>query len=315
MTPLVSILIPAYNAESWIAETLSSALAQTHSAIEIIVVNDGSNDDTLTQARAFVHRGVRIATQSNAGASSARNHALRLARGEFIQFLDADDLLAPDKIVRQLAVLGNSPPLALATGCWGRFTNDPLTAEWPQEAVYNARTGIEFLQIHYETSSMMQPGAWLAPRPLLDLAGPWNESLSLNDDGEYFARVMLQSSSLLHVSSARCYYRTNHAMSLSRRRDQRALTSLYNSVRLSVGHLLAADSSERSRAAAVRAWRGLAYELYPDAISLARSARSSAASLGGPDTPLGGPDWVTAIARVFGWSLARRFQFIRNRYQ
>ena len=73
------------------------------------------------------------------------------------------------------------------------------------EAVYAARTGVEFLQLHYETGSMMQPGAWLAPRALLDRAGPWDETLSLNDDGEYFARVMLAASTFRFVPTARCY--------------------------------------------------------------------------------------------------------------
>src|SRR4051812_14036077 len=91
--PLVSILIPCRNAEPWLAATLESALAQTHPATEIILVDDGSTDGSLELAHSFAARGVRIATQANAGASAARNHAFRESRGEFIQFLDADDLI------------------------------------------------------------------------------------------------------------------------------------------------------------------------------------------------------------------------------
>ena len=317
MPPLVSILVPAYNAARWIDATLASAAEQTWPGVETIVVDDGSRDETPALARAFAARHpeleLRIVSQPNAGASAARNHALRLARGDFIQFLDADDLLAPDKIALQIDALRAAPPLALASGTWGRFESDPAATRWADEAVARARSGVEFLQIHYETASMMQPGAWLAPRTLLDLAGPWDETLSLNDDGEYFARVILRASALVPVPAARCHYRSGLAPSLSRRRDARALVSLHRSVDLTTAHLLTADDSTRSRAAAVRAWRTLAFELLPDAPTLARAARAAATTLGGPATPLGGPAWVAGLARFLGWPLARRLHLLRDR--
>ncbi len=103
--PLVSILIPAYNAQDWIADTLRSAIAQTWDPKEIIVVDDGSTDQTLTLARKFESAAVCVVGQKNQGAASARNTALSHCRGDYIQWLDADDLLAPDKIARQMAVL------------------------------------------------------------------------------------------------------------------------------------------------------------------------------------------------------------------
>ncbi len=99
--PLVSVLIPAYNAQEWIADTIRSALSQTWSRIEIIVVDDGSRDQTLSIAQQFETLGVLVISQKNQGASAARNHAFALSHGDYIQWLDADDLLAPDKIARQ----------------------------------------------------------------------------------------------------------------------------------------------------------------------------------------------------------------------
>ncbi len=96
MKPLVSILIPCYNAEAWLAQTLESALAQTWSPTEIIVVDDGSKDRSLEIAKAFEPRGVKVISQHNQGASAARNRAFQESQGDFIQYLDADDLLAPD---------------------------------------------------------------------------------------------------------------------------------------------------------------------------------------------------------------------------
>ena len=89
MKPLVSILIPAYNAQKWIADTLRSALDQTWESKEIIVVDDGSTDRTLEVARRFEAQGVRVFAQENQGAAAARNKAFSLSRGEYIQWLDA----------------------------------------------------------------------------------------------------------------------------------------------------------------------------------------------------------------------------------
>ncbi|MEZ5326111.1 MAG: glycosyltransferase family A protein [Verrucomicrobiales bacterium] len=102
--PLVSILIPCYNSEDYIAEAIESALAQTYPAVEVIVVDDGSNDDS-TEVLASYGDRIRWKSIPNGGACAARNEALKMAKGDFIQFLDADDLLMPDKIARQLPLL------------------------------------------------------------------------------------------------------------------------------------------------------------------------------------------------------------------
>src|SRR2546426_7644091 len=100
MKPLVSILIPAFNAEQYIGEAIESAEGQTWQRKEIIVVDDGSTDQTLSVARRFASKAVTVITQPNEGASSARNKAFSVCQGDYIQWLDADDLLAPDKISR-----------------------------------------------------------------------------------------------------------------------------------------------------------------------------------------------------------------------
>lgn len=104
---LVSVVIPAYNAQATIADTLRSVQAQTHRALEIIVVNDGSTDATVAIAQEFAERDPRIIvlSQANGGVAVARNHGWKTAWSDLIAFVDADDLWAPDKIARQLAVL------------------------------------------------------------------------------------------------------------------------------------------------------------------------------------------------------------------
>src|SRR5262245_39149392 len=102
MPPLVSILIPCYNAAPWLAAALESVLAQTWRPIETIVVNDGSKDDSLRIAKSFESRGVRVIDTPNRGQSAAFNAALALATGDFYMFFDADDELAAEKVERQM---------------------------------------------------------------------------------------------------------------------------------------------------------------------------------------------------------------------
>jgi glycosyltransferase involved in cell wall biosynthesis len=121
MRTLVSILIPCYNSANWISETLASALAQTWQNKEIIVVDDGSTDNSLAVAKSFESPIVKVISQENRGASAARNRALQESQGDFIQYLDADDLLAPDKIERQVQRLADGNSDCVAAGEWARF--------------------------------------------------------------------------------------------------------------------------------------------------------------------------------------------------
>src|SRR5271168_1727479 len=104
MKPLVSILIPAYNAEAWISDSLRSAIAQTWERKEIIVVDDGSKDRTLSVARQFESSQVKVVTQQNQGAAATRNNAFALSEGDYVQWLDADDLMSPEKTAKQMEV-------------------------------------------------------------------------------------------------------------------------------------------------------------------------------------------------------------------
>ena len=306
MTPLVSIIIPCYNAEPWLAAAVESALGQTWPATETIVVDDGSRDGSLALARTFEPRGVRVLAQANRGAAAARNAGLAAARGAFIQFLDADDLLAPDKLAAQMRVLVPAGDRALSSSAWARFQREPAEARFTPQANWRDLSGVEFLQLHYEQGCMMQPAAWLASRALLDRAGPWDETLSLNDDGEYFARVMLAAERIVFCAAGRSYYRSALARSLSGRRDRRALESLFRSVELTINHLLAVDRSPRSLAAAAYAWKWTAFELYPGAPDLSRAAEERSRKLGGTPKPFPAGGRFQLLARVLGWRLAKR---------
>src|SRR5947207_10596589 len=117
MKPLVSILIPAYNAEPWIADTIKSALNQTWPRAEVVIINDGSRDQTLSIAQQFASERVSIVSQENQGVCAARNRAFELCQGDYIQWLDADDLLAPDKDRKSTRLNSSHTVISYAVFC------------------------------------------------------------------------------------------------------------------------------------------------------------------------------------------------------
>jgi len=113
-TPRVSVIIPVYNGERYFARTIESVLAQTYSAKEIVVVDDGSRDSSReVVARYLRHSNIRLIAQENAGVAAARNAGIRAASGEYIAVLDQDDLWLPDKLARQVEYLDEHPEIAL----------------------------------------------------------------------------------------------------------------------------------------------------------------------------------------------------------
>jgi glycosyltransferase involved in cell wall biosynthesis len=122
-TPLVSVVIPAYNAETFLAEAIDSVLAQGHDTLEVIVVDDGSTDGTAGVARGYGAR-VRLLQQSNAGIGSARNTGVDAATGDLLAFLDADDVWTDGALDARLTVLETQPALDGAFGLVENFYDD-----------------------------------------------------------------------------------------------------------------------------------------------------------------------------------------------
>lgn len=313
MHALVSIVIPAYNARRWIGESIESALAQTWPAKEIIVVDDGSRDGTHEIAQRYVSRGVRVLNQENRGASAARNAGLRLARGSYIQFLDADDLLHPQKIAHQMhdAERGETSR-TLRTAAWGRFFGRTENASFCPDALWQDHAPVEWLLAKFNENKFMFPASWLVSRHLIETAGPWNESLSFDDDGEYMCRLVTASRHVRFVPDARCYYRSGNSSSLSSQKSARALQSSFASLRLCIRHLLQLEDSARTRAACLRLLQDNLPHFHPETPELANGCHELARSLGGelqaPQERLR----FRLFRRAFGWKAARRMRCALN---
>jgi glycosyltransferase involved in cell wall biosynthesis len=257
LTELVSILIPAYNAESFITETIRCALGQTWPRKEIIVVDDGSPDKTYEVAKRLESAEVKVVRQENGGAPSARNRAFSLAQGTYIQWLDADDLLHPDKIRLQLnGADSGSTSRTLLTCSWGKFFFDKERAVFSPDSLWRDLDPIDWIATKFSDGVWMNPAVWLVSRKLTELAGPWDSRIarSGDDDGEYICRVVGASDRVRFVADARCYYRIGTVGSLNWNMETNAqvLQQLALSLATSVQHLLSLENSPRTRDAAKR---------------------------------------------------------------
>ena len=197
VTNLVSTIIPVFNRAALLCEAVQSVLNQTYRPIEIIIVDDESTDDTPTCIRELVAAHpeiIRTARQKNSGPGVARETGRQLAQGEFIQYLDSDDVLLPEKFERQVAALRLRPD-AGAAYCWTRYLKigePPHPEPWKRSGIVVDTMFPTFLDDRW----------WDTPTPLYrrsvcDAAGPWSD-LRLEEDWEYDCRIAALGTRLVH---------------------------------------------------------------------------------------------------------------------
>jgi len=195
---LVSTIIPVFNRPALLREAVQSILDQTYRPIEIIIVDDESTDDTPACIQSLVASNpdnIRSVRQKNGGPGLARETGRQLARGEFIQYLDSDDVLLPEKFEKQVAALSNDPDAGVAY-CWTRYRRigePPHPEPWKRSGVVVETMFPTFLDDRW----------WDTPTPLYrrtvcDAAGPWTD-LRLEEDWEYDCRVASLGTRLVHV--------------------------------------------------------------------------------------------------------------------
>jgi glycosyltransferase involved in cell wall biosynthesis len=307
--PLVSILIPAYNAEAFLAECVESALAQTYPAIEIVVVDDGSTDGTLAIARRYESSKVKVISQSNGGQPAAYNTAAATAQGAYFQYLDADDLLHPEKIGKQVARLAGASPTNVATGAWTRFIGHPGNARFIAQPVWTDLDPITWLSMSWTGGGLMHVASWLVPRQVAERAGPWVVEMrwATNVDGDFFTRALLESDGCVFVADALAYYRSV-PNSHSARRDRRSLAASLDVLLCMGGALLEVEDSERTRLAFATILQDFVYSVYPGVPDLVASAESHIKRLGGARHRFPAGRSTTLLARLIGWKYAKRLR-------
>jgi hypothetical protein len=216
---IVSVVIAACNAQDWLAETLTRVLAQTHRELEIIVVDDGSTDRTAeiaTEILSLSPLPYRVIAQNNCGPSAARNRGWRAAKGEWIQFLDADDLLHPQKIELQIRRVGDKPDIAVIYSDWqhlilndvGWSLNGPV-----QCPSLGRRTASALLK----DSNVLALGSQIIRRETLEQVNGFDETHELIEDVELYLKIAISGGSFLKAeSSTPLFYYRDRPGSLSK---------------------------------------------------------------------------------------------------
>jgi glycosyltransferase involved in cell wall biosynthesis len=234
-SPLVSVVIAAYNEQAYIAEALHSVLAQTHHPIELIVVDDGSIDGTAEiTAQIATHNGGRsleLVQVAHHGQSAARNAGLKRFSGQYWTIFDADDVMPPDRLTHQVAHLQQHPEHDIVLGLTEAF----ITPGQPKPPHYNPLWDDGPFPGH--------AGTMMARRAVLDTVGGYDESMALGEDLDWQARAKaagIRAGALDHVC---LHYRIHRANTSSDTRANRAATLqlLRASVQRRRGHETARD--------------------------------------------------------------------------
>ena len=209
----VSYIVPVYNGEAYLAEALDSILAQTLPALEVLVVDDGSSDGTPAVARRYGNR-ITYLRQPHAGQSVARNHGVRVARGDFLAFLDADDLAHPTKLARQVARFEARPELDLCKA----MTRNFWSPEVPAEQRLAAR-------------GLPRPHAgnidtWLVRRTLFERIGGLDPDMRFGETLEWYWRAR-ESGAPIELLPEVVAYRRVHGSNMTRGKREEQIDSLF----------------------------------------------------------------------------------------
>jgi glycosyltransferase involved in cell wall biosynthesis len=312
--PMVSVCMPCYNAEKYVGEAIESVLNQTYKNIELIVVNDGSTDRSGEVLKKYAGKAVKVVTERCGSASKARNRTFREAQGEYIKFFDADDLISPEMIERQLVRL-NGRQDAVAMSAWGRFYNDDIQTFKPNpQSVWRDMRGVDWLvEAVRDGQPMMQAGMFLIPRGLAQKAGPWNEELTLIDDFEYFCRLFCEAEEILFVTNTTLFYRSGIKGSLSARKSQKARESQCESILIGVDTILEKRSDPQVKLSCANLCQDLLYDLYPKHQNLRRRLAHKVKECGGAMIEPSGGRYFQFLRPYLGWKLSRRIQRLMGR--
>ena len=183
--PVISVIIPAYNAEQTILDTIASIQKQSFSDFELLIINDGSTDRTLELVQAIADERIQIFSYKNAGVSAARNRGISHASGEFISFIDADDLWTPDKLELQLAALEHRPEAGVAYS-WTYIMDEKGKFFHVDKSIFFEGDVYANLLVK---NFLCSGSNSLVRKQALDAVGEFDSTLTHGEDWEFYLRL------------------------------------------------------------------------------------------------------------------------------
>lgn len=196
---LISVIIPCYNVQAYIEACLESILQQVYQPLEIIVVDNNSTDETVATVRRIQRKypeSISLLSESQQGAPAARNRGLQAASGEWIQFMDADDLLLPEKIAHQVSQIDAAVPFIAGCPIWRQLDGSDIIVDFTKDCwkdLFESRLG-------YTSSNLWN-------KAFLDRIGGWSLSMSNCQDYDLMFRLLQQSTAIRYVDEAHSIHR------------------------------------------------------------------------------------------------------------
>lgn len=301
---LASILIPLYNAEDFIIETIEQCLNQSYKDIEIIIVDDHSTDSSLSLARTLENDRVRVYENPKKGGNSARNFAFQKSKGEYVKFLDADDYCSPSMIEKQLERL-------LTDGTKDSVVFSPVRMyyadedRWlipPHSIEHDYTPGIELLIDIWRGKGWRCPHCHLMHRSLVEKAGLWDETILKNQDGEFFARIYAVADKALAVPEEYAVW-TQQADGVHAKKSLQVVESATTTLGMIAQLLLNYRDDAEVRSICNRYFGGFLYQNYADTPAMLPHFQSIVKGLNlQPQLP---QRRILKVLKVFiGWKLA-----------
>jgi len=319
MEPLVSIIVPVYNAAQYLEKTLVNLLKQTYQNREILVIDDSSTDNSYDICKRFERFGIKVFRQPNQGAAAARNFGLKYSKGEYIQFMDADDLLTDNKIEMQVSSLENCDNKVSVCN-FVQFESEPDFSCSPdisnqRNFIFSSDDPADFLVNlwgGYGIDGFIQTNCWLTPKRLIDNVCGWRNYRCPDDDGEFFTRVLLQSKGIVHTKGCMVYYRmTKHGNQLSGSKEKHLVKNALLTIDLKYKYLSAYRNDKHFKIAMAKQYLYYAVYNYPQNLLLSKIAERRYKMMKSPveSPPIGGKIF-NFFAYVFGWKVARRLRYL-----
>ena len=278
---MLSIFIPAFNAEKFLADTIDSLLSQRLSEYEIVICDDGSTDGTARIASAYsdLNPHIRYIQQSRMGAAAARNAAFSISLGRWVIYFDADDLIKPGSLAAMMQK-AQLYPEEIVFCRWSKFIGNPAVLTRGPMLFTSDLPGDLWLERVFCRDYPTYPGCFILPRRLVERYGGWNEELSFQDDMEFYARIVSRTRTMRYCGEALFFcYRDGVPGSLSKTSGRRSSKSQWQATNLAVQHLLNASNTSSARSAGARQLMLVSYAQFLAALDISKKAEALAQKL------------------------------------